>query len=153
MAAIGFGAPAWAIIIQNGKTGLFGLAAGQTVRISVLNASDKGGIQPCVGIFDLSGNQVAEAEGSSAGPGEGTFVDFDARSLGIIDDGQREQLRAVVEVDQPPDPGSPDGRVPRIRPDDVLFTLEVFDTATGRTAFTVPFEGTRGAPTTDDGTR
>ena len=162
LAAVAIATPASAIIIVNGKTGLFGVTGSQTIRVSVLNASDKGGINPCVGVFDLSGRMLVEIEAMPLRPGEGTFVDFDAATLGLRD-GQRMQVRVGVELVGPPDddrvgtgppdddrlavpppddscPGIPppdDGR--RVQPDDAILTLEVFDTATGRTAFTMPW--------------
>jgi hypothetical protein len=124
--------PAQAIVIINGKTGLFGLTAGQTVRVSVLNdAQTKGGIIPCVGILNMDGNVIAEVEGTMPLlQGQGTFFDFDARSLGLRE-GQRMQIRAKVEL-------TPTDNT-RLQPDDVILTLEVFDNTTGRTAFTMPW--------------
>jgi hypothetical protein len=124
---------AQAIIIIGTKTGLFGLTAGQTIRISVLNAAHtRVGIQPCVGIINMDGNVIAEFEASTPlREGQGAFFDFDARSLGLRE-GQRMQVRAEVELNQPPDPG-------RVQPNDVILTLEVFDNTTGKTAFTMPW--------------
>src|SRR5687767_11711875 len=102
LAAVAIAAPAWAIVITGGKTGLFGVTGGQTIRVSVLNATDKGGIQPCVGLFDISGNQLAEIEGMPLRPGEETFVDFNAAAFGLRD-GQRMQVRIAVELQPPPD--------------------------------------------------
>lgn len=75
-----------AIVIIGGKTGLFGLTAGQTARISVLNtgAGRVGGITPCVHVFDMNGTLLAEFEaGAPVPPGQGTFFDFDASRLGL----------------------------------------------------------------------
>ena len=146
------------------RTGLFGVTAGQTVRVSVLNAGDERGIiNPCWKIWDASGKLLLESEGQPLAHGTGTFVDFaipapnDSASLGtpVPNDGRsrkwmRTQVRAEVELEPAPHDGQPvpdDGQpVPeggkgraRVRPDDVIVTLEVFDSATGRTAFTMPF--------------
>jgi hypothetical protein len=131
-----------AIVIVGGKTGSFGLAAGQTLRVSVLHAGAArvGGVVPCVGIFDMAGTQLAELEGDTAvRPGHGTFLDFDASRLGLRA-GERAQLRVEVELAQPPDPTQPPdpARERRLRPDDAIVTLEVFDTETGKTTFVLP---------------
>ena len=121
------------------RTGLFGVTGSQTIRVSVLNASDKGIVVPCAKVFDMSGTMLAEVEGMPLRPGEGTFVDFNAAAFGLRE-GQRMQLRAEVEA-HPPDPAQPPdpGRAARVQPDDVILTLEVFDTETGRTGFTMPW--------------
>jgi hypothetical protein len=123
-----------AIVIIGGKTGSFGLAAGQTARISVLHtgAGRVGGITPCVGVFDLAGTRLAELEADAPVlPGQGVFLDFDAGRLGLRA-GQRAQLRVEVEVNPTPD----DGR--RLRADDAIVTLEVFDNESGKTTFVLP---------------
>jgi hypothetical protein len=128
--------PAEATIIINGKTGLFGVAEGQTVRVSIVNlAYTKGGIIPCVGIFDLNGNEIARHEsGTPLRVGQGMFFDFDAASFGLRA-GQRAQIRVVAEISPTPDDnrGSP-------TPDDsdVAVTVEVFDNTSGKTMFVVP---------------
>ena len=125
--------PAQAIIIVNSKTGLFGVTGGQTVRVSILNAQAKGDITPCVGLFDLSGNRLARQEaGMPLTLGQGAFFDFDAASLGLRA-GQRAQIRVEVEL-PPPD----DGRAGRIKEDDAIVTVEVFDNASQSTMFVVP---------------
>jgi hypothetical protein len=143
LAAVAIAANAWAIVITGGETGLFGVTAGQTIRVSVVNASDKGGIVPCVGVFDLSGNRLAEVDAMPLRPGEGTFVDFNAAAFGLRE-GQRMQVRVAVELEGqgPADDGSPppdpdDNR--SARASDAILTLEIFDTDTGETAFTMPW--------------
>lgn len=148
LAAVAIAAPVWAIIVVDGKTGLFGVTGGQTIRVSILNAGDRGGIQPCVKVFDLSGRLLAESEGESLRPGQGTFIDFNAADLGARV-GQRLQVRAEVELtppdpNQPPDPAQPpDPLQPpdpaRVRVENVILTLEVFNTETGETGFTMPW--------------
>jgi hypothetical protein len=135
--------PAQAIILIGGKTGLFGATAGQTVRVSILNAQARG-IQPCVGVFDLSGNQIARYEATMPlVPGQGAFFDFDATSLGLRA-GQRAQLRVEVELEQPPDPTLTQPPDPA-RPGDAIATVEVFNNDTGKTMYTMPliFEKSR----------
>jgi hypothetical protein len=146
LAGIAVATHAWAGVPVTGRTGLFGVMAGQSIGISIVNAGARGGIQPCVGIFDIRGNLLAEiAAPAPLRPGEGTFVTFDAAALGVRR-GQRMQVRAEVELEfssppddnQPPDPTFPPVPV-RTRRGDVIATLEVFDPATGRTAFTMPW--------------
>lgn len=143
-----------AIVVVDSKTGLFGLTAGQTVRINVLNtgAGRVGGIVPCFGVFDMAGTLLAEFEaGAPVPPGQGTFFDFDASRLGLRA-GQRAQVRVEVELvgsnppgdttppdpNQPPDPTQPPDPNRRIRPDDAIVTVEVFDNDTGKTMFVLP---------------
>jgi hypothetical protein len=131
-----------AIVIVGGKTGTFGLAAGQTARISVLHAGAArvGGVIPCVGVFDMAGTQLAELEGDTpVRPGQGAFFDFDAGRLGLHA-GERAQLRVEVELSQPPDPTQPPdpARERRLRAEDAIVTLEVFDNETGKTTFVLP---------------
>jgi hypothetical protein len=126
-------APARAIVVVDSKTGLFGVTGGQTIRVSLWNAGNRGGIVPCTHVLDLSGNLLVEIEGAPTGPGEGTFVDIDPSGLGVRE-GERMQVRVEVEL-TPPDPN--DDR--KVRRNDGVLTLEVFDTATGRTAFTMPW--------------
>jgi hypothetical protein len=129
--------PAQAIII-NGKTGLFGVAEGQTVRVSIVNlAQTKGGVVPCIGIFDLNGTEIARQESTrSLMMGQGMFFDFDAASFGLRG-GERAQIRVEVKLEQPPDPTRTQPPDPT-RPEDVMVTVEVFDTDTGKTMFIVP---------------
>lgn len=116
--------------------GLFGITGGQTIRVSVLHAGDKGGINPCTKVFDMSGNLLAEADTDTPlRPGQGTFADFDAAAFGLRE-GERKQVRVEVELEgsNPPDDSRP------VRAGDAILTLEVFDNATGKTVFTMPFQ-------------
>jgi hypothetical protein len=132
VAAVAMAAPARAIVVVDSKTGLFGVTGGQTIRVSLWNAGNRGGIIPCTRVFDLSGALLAEIEGTPTGPGEGTFVDVNAADFGLRE-GERMQVRVEVELSPPPN----DNR--RVRTSDGILTLEVFDAATGRTAFTMPW--------------
>jgi hypothetical protein len=138
-----------ASIIVNTKTGLFGLTAGQTARINIVNAQAKGGVVPCVGVFDMDGRQLAEfVADRPLAPGEGMSFDFNADTLGLRGS-ERMQVRAEVRLQppdpaqppdptQPPDPGQPPDPAHRRRA--ALITLEVFDNASGKTMFLVPFQ-------------
>lgn len=81
-------ATAWLVIVSSAaivgaginpqpfRTGLFGVTAGQSIRISVLNAGDAGGIiNPWVRVFDLAGMLLFETD-SGALPGGVGIVDF-----------------------------------------------------------------------------
>ena len=135
--------PAWAGIDPVPfRTGLFGVVAGQTIRVSVVNAGAAAGvINPCVTppllvpavrIRDVSGKPVFESKGRVLKEEEGMFLDVavqhppDPTRLYP----PRAQVRAevVLELDTATKPCN-----------DIVLTLEVFDTATGRTAFTMPF--------------
>ena len=133
--------PASAIIIIGTRTGLFGVTGAETIRVSVLNAGARGGILPCTKLFDLSGQLLAELDGAMVRQGEGTFVDFDAAQFRPAP-GQRLQVRVEVALEQPADPlQPPDAAQPPdpLRAGNVILTLEVFDTETGRTGFTAPW--------------
>ena len=131
------------------RTGFFGVTAGQTVRLSVVNAGDaKGVIDPCFRVWDADGRLLFEQDAGRVGPGLGTFVDFEP----VPDDGMppsgtpirlgRAQIRAQVDFLPIPDDGMPPGDPTaflRALMRDIHVTLEVFDTATGRTVYTSPF--------------
>ena len=131
--------PAWAgIEPQPFRTGLFGITAGQTIRVSVVNA---GIINPCfmpevlvsaVTIRDLAGRPLFESKGEVLVPGMGTFVDvpWEDPAATLTRLRRRAQVRAevVLEFDDT-----------LLQRGDLLLMLEVFDTLTGRTAFTVAF--------------
>jgi hypothetical protein len=131
--------PAWAgINPQPFRTGLFGVTAGQTIRISVVNA---GIIEPCampevlvsaVRLRNLEGTPLFESKGELLREGVGTFVDipWEEPATTVTRIRRRAQIRAEVEL------LFDDTLLQR---GDLLLTLEVFDTLTGRTAFTVAF--------------
>jgi len=130
-------AVAWAgIQPEPFRTGLFGVTAGQAIRISVVNAGPaRGIINPCFRVWDAAGTLLLETDGGPLPAGVGTFVDFDAPPAGAV---FRTQLRAEVELVpavHPPDPEAWRARLQR----ELLLSLEVFDTATGQTVFTTPF--------------
>jgi hypothetical protein len=124
-------APVAGIEPQPFRTGMFGVVTGQTVRLSILNAGEAGGtINPCFRVFDATGALLVETETGPLAGGVGTFVDFTPPPGGAA---VRAQMRAEVELVpavHPPDP---------IRRRTVIVSLEVFDTATGATVFTMPY--------------
>jgi hypothetical protein len=125
--------------VQPFKTGLFGVGAGQSIRVSVVNAGDLGGIiNPCMRVLDLEGTVLSEVDGGPLPAGGGTFADFDLAADPTRAPGFRAQMRVEVELLPavlPPDlaPGL------AMAGTEIHLTLEVYDTATGRTVFTMPF--------------
>ena len=135
------------------RTGLFGITTGQAVRVSVFNAGNEGGtVNPCfnpdlagfvVTISRPAGRVLFESHHKTLLQGVGTFSDF------TPDGGLRErrsQMRAQVAIaliPTPEDGRCADDAVARRQARRVLrnvhLTLEVFDVATGQTAFTLPF--------------
>jgi hypothetical protein len=147
------------------RTGLFGIAPGQAVRVSVLNMANVGGtINPCmspdlagfvVRIATPAGRLLFESHHKELATGIGTFTDFSpvpddgvtaTRVPGDAARGRRAQMHAEVAIELQPVPD--DGRctddavarrLARRLLRNVHLTLEVYDVATGRTAFTMPF--------------
>lgn len=121
------------------KTGLFGIANGQSIRVSAVNAGEAGGIiQPCMRVLDLEAALLFEADGEPLAAGGGAFVDFDLPPDSTRAPGFRAQVRVEVELVpavHPPDvaPG------PAVHQTEIHLSLEVYDTATGRTVYTMPF--------------
>jgi hypothetical protein len=117
------------------RTGLFGVTTGQSIRVSVANAGEVGGlIEPRVRVFNLAGALLAEVDSDSLPAGGGRFVDLVLPPGGAV---VRQQVR--VEVELVPTVQPADGAVPAIRRQDIHLTLEVFDTATGQMQFTMPY--------------
>jgi hypothetical protein len=156
---------AWAgVQPQPFRTGLFGIAEGQAIRVSLLNAANQGGtINPCflpdpvvatVVVRDLLGRARFEAGTEKLLPGMGTFVDVapdpktatSTRTPGEIPAPARRQLRleAVVQIPVADDEACQTEAVRRGLRRQVQLTLEVYDVATGRTAFTMPFVAVAG---------
>ena len=116
--------------------GSMGLVAGQTIRLSAVNVLDPGTTalppDPCRVTLLLIGPEgdVLARSTKVLEPGAATFVDLavappvDANGA-ALDPTARAQVRAVVEVESL-------GRR-ALPPDPCRATLEVFDTATGRT--------------------
>jgi hypothetical protein len=122
-----------------GKTfGLVGIVPGQTIRLTAVNivAPDRSFAppDPCrvtLTLLDVDGNVVQTSTGT-LNPGQGTFLDLPVPATVTTSDAStvdavpsQLQLRGVVTVeslnrDEPPDP--------------CITSLEVFDSATGRTS-------------------
>jgi hypothetical protein len=111
--------PAQAIIIQNGKTGLFTLTESEAARVNVVNTGEQGIIVAGGGILDSAGNMLAEFPERRLAPGEGTSFEF------IPPDPQRQMFRAELMIS---------GGSTRRGGVSFIPTLEVFDTATGRSS-------------------
>jgi hypothetical protein len=122
------------------QTGLFGATAGESIRISVLNSGDIGGIiTPCFRVFDADGALLFEADAGPLPGGVGTSIEFIPIPEDGLPSGTPTRGRALVRVEVEPIPndGLPGARLRLLRI--MLPTVEVFDTATGRTVFTMPF--------------
>jgi hypothetical protein len=146
------------------RTGLFGLAAGQAIRVSLLNAGNQTGIiGPCffppdpvmatVVVRNLLGGALFKADTEKLSAGMGTFVDVPpdptattSSRTGGLPASARRQLRveAVVLLPVPDDDACQAEEVLRALRRQVQLTLEVYDVATGRTEFTMPFVAVAG---------
>jgi hypothetical protein len=133
-----------------GRWGLFGIVAGQSARVSVVNISgDPHGYPPgpCrVGLaFVGADGTVLNEAGLTLRPGQATSLDYGFQAPPDPESGDavgatadrigRQDLRARIEIADLVDPGD---RQPRlVPPGPCVPTVEVFETATGRTAFLV----------------
>ena len=157
---------AWAgIQPQPFRTGLFGIAPGQAIRVSLLNAGNQGGIiEPCfyppdpvmatVVVRNLLGGVLFKGDTEKLPTGMGTFVDVppdptaatSTRTPGGPPAPARRQLRveAVVLIPVADDAACQTRAVLRALRRQVQLTLEVYDVATGWTAFTMPFAAVAG---------
>jgi len=108
--------------------GMIGLAGGQTVRLNAVNIVRTPppiliAQVPCkveLDLFDAQGNMIKQNAIDNLGFGKSAFVEADRAS--ITDSNNRVEVSAVVKV------GSTQSFFCAITP-----TLEVYDTATGRT--------------------
>jgi hypothetical protein len=130
-----------------GRWGLFGIVADQTARVSVVNTSaDPRGQAPgscrvSLGFVDSEGVVLKETR-LTLRPGQATSLDYEfgapperGDAVGGTAGRGRQDLRARIEIGNLVDPGD---REPRFLPlGPCVPTVEVFETATGRTAFTV----------------
>lgn len=112
--------PAQAIIVVDGKTGMFTLARGEAAKIHIVNTGEVGGIVPCTRVFDSAGNMLAEFPPRNVALGEASSFVFHPP-----DPQQPITIRVEMEVE---------GVRHRDRNTAFIPTLEVFDTATGRTS-------------------
>lgn len=144
---------AWAFNPQPeppGRWGLFGIVADQTARVSVVNTSgDPGGVPPgpcrvSLAFVDREGIVLKEAR-LTLRSGQATSLDYGfaappdperGEAVGSMTDGRgRQDLRARIEIADLVDPGDREPRL--VPPGPCVPTVEVFETATGRTAFMV----------------
>jgi len=128
-------APVWAIwgggrviAIQDSEDmpSPFGLAQGQTARLTVLNIGDRAIVGPEYRLLDSTGRTLAKTpEPHLIPPGEFRVFDFDLPEAppGILDHFGRIQARVAAI-------GNPDEK-------DLRVSLEVFDNATGKTSFVI----------------
>jgi len=112
--------------------GMLGIVQGQTARLSVVNIHPpEPGAPSCrvgLGFVDAEGGLLLPAVQVTLRPGQAAFADLDLRAFDVAE-GVRVQVRPVFVP--PVDPDRPRGRLRRAC-DDVLATLEVFDTRTGQ---------------------
>jgi hypothetical protein len=111
--------PAAAIIIINSKTGMFTLAPGQAARFHVVNTGEYGFIIDGGKVVGSDGATLAEFPRRELEPGQAASFEFAPRLAA----GELLPARVELRVE-----GASPGNTPFIP------TLEVFDTATGRTS-------------------
>jgi hypothetical protein len=132
-----------------GRWGLFGIVAGQTARVSVVNTSadprtyPPGPCRVALAFVDVGG-QVLEETRTVLAPGQAALLDYAFQPPPDGDRGEagasadrigRQDLRARIEITDLVDPGD---REPRsYPPGPCVPSVEVYETATGRTAFLV----------------
>jgi hypothetical protein len=134
---------AWAFNPQPeppGRWGMFGLVEGQTARVTVVNTSaDPHGYPPgpcrvSLAFVDSEGIVLKEAR-LTLRPGQATSLDYGFQAPPDPDRATRQDLRARIAISDLVDPGD---RVSRLYPPGPCVpAVEVFETATGRTAFLV----------------
>jgi len=130
--ALGSAVAALAISEENDFP-IFGITAGQTARLNVVNTIGDPGIMPCrvvVSFFDGDGNLLGGPDTKELRPGQSAFVDRMIQDPGIRPPG-RLQIRAAVAADV--------RNKQELRACGGVFqTLEVFSTETGQTVFMHP---------------
>jgi len=108
--------------------GMVGLAAGQALRVNVVNIGDPNVSALACGIiindFDASGNPLGSDVRASLLPGQATFVDL-SRSAITTSRLNRIEIRPVVRF--------ADSRIPPGPCAQMRLTVEVYDALTGRT--------------------
>jgi hypothetical protein len=120
-----------------GRWGMFGIVEGQTARVSVVNTSGDPRVPlvPCrvaLALVDSRGEVLKESH-LTLRPGQATALEF----IWFERSGAsgRQDLRARIDIADLVDPGD---RGPRlVPPGSCVPSVEVFETATGRTAFLV----------------
>ncbi len=107
---------AQAIIIINSRP--VGITFGQTVRVNLLNTSDRAIIIIGGKFFDSDGNILAEFGHQAIEPGK--IMSFDLNADDIVRERNRIQIRGVIESPEPHLRGA-------------IISLEVFNNADGKT--------------------
>ncbi|MGH2738550.1 MAG: hypothetical protein ACRDHH_07015 [Actinomycetota bacterium] len=109
-----------------GRFGLLGIVRDQTIRLNAVNIGDPhiapGPCRGTLAFLDIEGNSLAEAR-VEIEPEQGAFLDLDAATVG--DPHLRISVRALGMV------ACPGNTAPE-------YTVEVFDTATGRADYGFP---------------
>jgi hypothetical protein len=131
-----------------GRWGLFGIVADQTARVSVVNTSaDPGGFSPgaCrVSLAFVDSEDIVLKEARlTLRPGQATSLDYEfgapperGDAVGeVAGRTGRQDLRARIEIADLVDPRDRDPKFLPLSP--CVPAVEVFETATGRTAFMV----------------
>jgi hypothetical protein len=130
---------AWAFNPQPeppGRWGMFGIVEGQTARVSVVNTSGDprvpaGSCRVALALVDSTGEVLKETR-LTLRPGQATALEFIWFRSGASG---RQDLRARIDIADLFDPGD---RGPRLVPSGPCVpSVEVYETATGRTAFLV----------------
>lgn len=143
---------AWAFNPQPeppGRWGMFGIVEGQTARVSVVNTSaDPHGYPPgpcrvSLAFVDSDGVVLKDAR-LTLRPGEATLLDYEFTPPPDPDRAARHDLRARINITDLVDPGDRSPRV--VPPGPCVPAVEVFETATGRTAFLVAEARTGAGP-------
>jgi hypothetical protein len=113
--------PAQAIVIINNKTGIFTLTQGEAVRVHVVNTGEERGIIIIGGrIIDSEGNTLAEFSGRRLALGQAETFEF---MPGLAEGERLQKVRVELMVEGASRKGV-----------SFIPTLEVFDTATGKTS-------------------
>lgn len=111
--------------------GMVGIVSSQTARLNVVNAHPPEPGSPVyqvkLGFADANGKLLLPAIQVTLKPGQSSFADFDLSRTDIRGD-QRVQIRPVYSVHIL----SRDGQELSPRSNDVLATLEIFDTLSGQ---------------------
>lgn len=119
-------------------SGMIGLAYGQTARINVLN---KGVLPPAVGavcsatlaFYDGQGTLLKSMPVPTINPGTAAYLDITDMDLALATN-QRKEIRATISVPAPTPVASATSSEPNIPAGcNLVGTLEVFDSLTGRT--------------------
>lgn len=116
----------------------WGLAPGQSVRLSVANCTDDQSFSIDWRILDTLGRVIAETPEPHLVPA-GRIASFDINGDGLPgtrDHFGRVQMRAVVTARDNPDPFKHFGQV----------SIEVIDNATGRSSLFIPSAAAKGCP-------